>query len=138
MTRSRWWVVLSACVATVVVGLGATWMLGRQRALTSIAFVDVSASTAARAMQDDHFYSDYGDKVLVVRGTVVKVQGVPGGREISLHTDTAFGLTCVITSSAPGPQLSVGKVVGFVAIGARAHRESSSVRLPDCRSVTGP
>ena len=137
MSRSRWFVVLAVGLATIVIAAVASWMLGRQHALTNLAFVDVSASTAARAMQDDHFYSDYGDKVLVVHGTVASVQSTTGGHQIALRTDTAFGLTCTINSPAAGPQPAVGTVVGLVAIGGSAQRESSSVNLTDCRAASG-
>jgi len=137
MTRGRWLVVPAACLATVVVAAVASWLLGRQHALTNLAFVDVSASTAAQAMQDDHFYSDYGDKVLVVHGSVANVQSTTGGRQVALRTNTAFGLTCTITSPSAGPQPSVGTVVSLVAIGGNAQREPSSVNLPDCRTASG-
>lgn len=84
-------------------------------------------------MQDDHFYSDYGDKVLVVQGTVARVQGKPGHVQIALRTDGAFGLTCTLGGQAAVPQPSVGDVVSLVAIGGTAQREPSSVNLPDCR-----
>jgi len=126
-------VVPAACLATVVVAAVASWLLGRQHALTNLAFVDVSASTAAQAMQDDHFYSDYGDKVLVVHGSVANVQSTTGGRQVALRTNTAFGLTC----PSAGPQPSVGTVVSLVAIGGNAQREPSSVNLPDCRTASG-
>ena len=120
-------------LVTVVVATVTAWMLGRQHALTNLAFVDVSASTAAGAMQDDHFYSDYGDKVLVVRGTVAHVQSAAGGLLVDLRTGTAYGLTCTVTGPAPGPEPSVGATVSLVAMGGTAEREPSSVNLPDCR-----
>ena len=88
-------------------------------------------------MQDDHLYSDYGDTVLVVHGTVVNVQNTTGGRRIALRTDATFGLTCTITSPAVGPPPTVGTIVSLVAIGESAQRESSSVDLPDCRAASG-
>jgi len=133
MTRGRWFVAVAGGMAIVVVAVVASWMFGRQHALTNLAFVDVSASTAAQAMQDDHFYSDYGDKVLVVQGTVATVPGTPGGRQVALRTDGTFGLTCTLMARVAGPQLSVGAVVRLVAIGGTAQREPSSVNLPDCR-----
>jgi hypothetical protein len=136
MTRGRWFIVLAAALS-IVVAAAASWMLGRQHALTNLTFMDVSASTAARAMQDDHFYSDYGDKVLVVRGTIAKVQSADGGPQVALRTDTAFGLTCTMTGPATGPQLMVGAVVSLVAIGGTAQREPSAVNLPDCRLANG-
>jgi len=129
-------IVLAVGLVTVVVTV-ACWTLGRQHALTNLAFVDVSASAAAQAMQDDHFYSDYGDKVLVIRGAVANVQGAPGGQQVALRTDGAFGLTCMMTVPASGPELTVGAVVSLVAVGGTAQREPSSVNLPDCRLTSG-
>ena len=137
MTRGRWEVAVTASLAIVVTAVVASWMLGRQHTLTNLTFVDVSASTAARAMQDDQFYSEYGDKVLVVQGTVASVQGTPGGRQVALRTDGEFGLTCTLTGQVAGPQPSVGAVVSLVAIGGTAQREPSSVNLPDCRMGSG-
>lgn len=133
MTAGRWFVVMAAVLATVLVAAAAAWMLGRQKTLTNLAFVDVSASTVARAMQDDHFYSDYVDRVLVIQGTVANVESTSGGRQVALQTDAAFGLTCMLTSPTASAQPSVGAAVTLFAIAGSAQREPSSVNLPDCR-----
>jgi len=54
---------LLAVGLVVLVGPGAaSWWFGRRRALQSLSFVDVSASTTA-ARNDDDFYSDHGNKI---------------------------------------------------------------------------
>jgi len=58
---------LAPVVVTVVtiaaVMVGGAWWLGGRHALQNLNIREVSADMAARAMQDDHFYSDFGDKV---------------------------------------------------------------------------
>ena len=128
--------VLAGGLAFVVVAATASWMLGRQHALGGLSFTDVSASAAARAMQDDHFFADYGDKILVVHGTVENVQGHGGSREISMRTDTQFGLTCTVTALSEVGQPAAGTVISVVAPGGAALREPSSVNLTDCRIMS--
>jgi len=137
MTRGRWWAALALGCAALVTTVAGSWWLGRQHALDNLAFVDVSASTAARAMQDDHFYSDYGDKILVIEGTVTNVQNAGGGRQISMRTDSPFGLTCDLAAPSTVGQPAAGEVISVVAPGASAHRQPSSVDLPDCRMMSG-
>jgi len=136
MTRRRWWVVLAIGLGCVVVAAAASWTLGRQRALGSLAFVDVSAGDAAQSMQDDHFFSDYGDKILVVHGTVANVHAAGSGYAVSLGTGTSFGLTCTVTSPAGVGQPAAGSVITVVAPGGTAQRGPSSVDLPDCRVMS--
>ncbi|HEY5137253.1 MAG TPA: hypothetical protein VIJ41_15790 [Candidatus Nanopelagicales bacterium] len=133
MTRGRWWVVLAIGLGCVAVAAAASWSLGRQRALESLSFVDVSAGDAAQAMQDDHFFSDYGGKILVVHGPVASVHATGSGYTVSMGTGTSFGLTCTITSPAGVGQPATGPVITMVAPGGTAQREPSSVDLPDCR-----
>lgn len=136
MTRGRWLVVLAGPLVCVAVAATTSWTLGRQHALGSLAFADVSATDAAQAMQDDHFFSDYGDKILVVHGTVANVQTSGGGYAISLGTGTAFGLMCTVTSPSGAGQPAAGTVITAVAPGGTAQREPSSVNLPDCRLMS--
>ena len=133
MTRGRWWVGIAIALGCVAVAVAASWSLGRQRALGSLAFVDVSAADVAQAMQDDHFFSDYGGKVLVVHGPAASVHSDGSGYTVSLGTGTAFGLTCTVTSPPGVRPPAVGSVITIVAPGGTAQREPSSVDLPDCR-----
>lgn len=125
------------CLAAVALAAIVSWLTGRQHALRDLAVIDVSASAAARAMQDDHFYSDYEGKVLVIHGTVASIQTTSGGRQITLRTDSTFGLTCATAGPAEAAQPSVGSVVSLIAIGGNAVREPSAVLLPVCRFSGG-
>ena len=88
-------------------------------------------------MQEDHFYSDYGGKILVIHGTVATVKGTGSERQISMHTDSSFGLTCTLAGPLAVGQPAAGTVISVVAPGGRAQREPSSVNLPDCRMMSG-
>ena len=118
------------CVAVVA---AASWTLGRQRALASLAFVDVSAGEAAQAMQDDRFFSDYGDKIFVVHGPVAEVNATGSGFTVSVGTGTTVGLTCTIRAPAGLVPPPAGSDITIVAPGGTAQREPSSVDLPVCR-----
>jgi hypothetical protein len=136
--RGRWSALLALSLAIVVVAIAASSWIARQRALEQLSFVDVSASTAARAMKDDHFYSDYGDKVIVIRGTVASVHNAGNEVVVSLQTDSSFGLTCTLTEPRTGTKPVVGDDISLVAPGGAAQRESSSVSLPLCRLMSRP
>jgi len=136
MTRGRWWVVLAVGLGCVAVAVAASWTLGGQRALGSLAFVDVSAGDAAQAMQDDHFFSDYGDKILVVHGTVASVRATGSGYAVSMGTGASFGVTCTVAAPAGAVPPAAASLITVVAPGGTAQREPSSVDLPDCRIMS--
>ena len=101
-------------------------------------YADVSAGAAAQAMQADHFFSDFGDKILVVHGTVADVHSADGRSVVSLATGLSFGFRCSVPASSGGGLPAAGSVVTVVAPGATAERQPSSVDLPDCRIMSGP
>lgn len=123
------------CLVAVLAVSAVSWLLGRQHALSHLAFVDVTATAAARAMQEDHFYADYGYKILIIHGTVASARPSGNGLELSLRTDAAYGLSCTVAAPAGGPLLT-GEAVSVVAAGGTARRQQSSVDLPDCRIMS--
>ena len=88
---------------------------------------------AARAMQDDHFYSDFADKVLVVHGTVASVASQGPGAQIVLQTNSAFTVHCRAIGNPPLPRR--GDPVNLLVVGANAQREPFAVAFPSCRLV---
>jgi hypothetical protein len=111
-------------------------MLGRQHALQELAFADVSAGDVAQAMLADRFFSDYGEKILVVHGTVVDVHAIGHRSAVALATDIPFGLTCTVAAPTGGALPAAGSVITVVAPGGTAQRQPSSVDLPECRIMS--
>jgi hypothetical protein len=123
-------------VAVVVAGIVGGWWLGTRQALTGLAFEDVTADVAATAMQQDHFYADFGRRVLIVHGSVASVDEARTGTVIILRTEGTTRLTCVVPSDAQPPD--PGQDIRLVAIGGSALREPDGLRFPDCRVLTVP
>jgi hypothetical protein len=124
-------------VAVVVLLLGAigvTWLVSRQVSLQSLRMETVTAHDAAQAMQDDHFYADYADRILQITGIVASAQESAGSLVVALQTDGAYTLTC--TDGQPiGAAPTAGAAVTLIAPGGTAQREASGVALPECRVI---
>jgi hypothetical protein len=93
--------------------------------------LDATAEQAARAMQEDHFYSDYGRSLLEVRGKVAALRQVNGLTILTLETHLPERLECEL--SAQPPDLLPGDEVTLETQDAsQAKRLSGAVRLAKC------
>lgn len=94
--------------------------------------VSASAADLARAMQEDHFYSDYGRSLLRVSGTVAEVRQEGGSAILVLETGLATRTECDFGGQAlalqPGQQVTV-----LSADASRAKRLPGALRLEACR-----
>jgi hypothetical protein len=92
---------------------------------------NASAEQAARAMQEDHFYSDYGRGVLTVSGKVAELRQENGLYVLILETSIATRLECELGSQAPA--LKPGDAVRVQTPDAsQAQRLPGAVRLVSC------
>jgi len=121
-----------AVAAGVVAVVGSFWLGGRH-ALGNAVIVDVSADQVAQAMQDDHYYSDYGSDVLIIHGSVAATNRSGGQVTIEFHTNSATSMSC--TLDAPSGVPTIAAHISVLVVGASAQREPSAVTYSTCRTL---
>ena len=123
-------VLSGATVAVIVLAIAGSFLLGTKHALDGLHFTRASASELAQAMQDDHFYSDYRESALIVRGTVSSVSAQRGHEIVELDTGLSTAVLCDLGTVQDS--MHAGEVVTVLAEGATAERQTSAVMLRGC------
>jgi hypothetical protein len=123
-------IILGVAIAAILfVGAGSFWF-GRLHALQSVGVERVGVAQLADAMQQDHFYSDYGSAALLFSA---KVSAVTHHNNVALVTFVTAGrpysVTCQFTA---GASIKVGQVLSVAAPGGSADREPHGVLLHNC------
>ncbi len=90
----------------------------------------VTADQIAQAMHEDHFYSDYGNNVLVILGTVLSVNQQNNDLTVTLNTTPPTGVVCDLGKSTT--LLEAGDAVTVTARADQALREPDAVLLKNC------
>jgi hypothetical protein len=93
--------------------------------------VRVTADEIARAMQEDHFYSDYRGKMLSIEGTVASISQQGNQWLVEFKTSDPAQAFCDLGSQAPS--FRVGDAILVQAEARDAERDGSSVILENCR-----
>ena len=90
----------------------------------------VTAEQVARAMQEDHFFSDYRGETLLVQGTVASVEQKNGETLIRLGTGLPTDVVCDVGTAAT--PVKAGDSLTAKAQADDAQRSSGSVLLRPC------
>jgi hypothetical protein len=96
--------------------------------------VRITADDAARAMAGDHFYSDYGQAILVISGRVGDIIVTGNNSRIALATSTA---AVVICETFGAPDVKTGDAISVRVRASDALRDDAGVLLRSCE-VAGP
>jgi hypothetical protein len=91
--------------------------------------VRISADEAARAMAGDHFYSDYGQAILVISGRVGGVTVTGNNSRIALVTSTAAVVLC---ETFGAPDVKAGDAIEVRVRASDALRDDAGVLLRTC------
>jgi hypothetical protein len=83
-------------------------------------------------MQDDQFFTDFGDTTLLVEGTLAAIEQQGGHTRLRLATGQAFDVVC--DSGQQTPAIEVGQLITVRSANPRrdASRDASSVLLANC------
>lgn len=92
--------------------------------------VNVSARTIAKAMQEDSFFSQYGQDVLNVDGVVAGVTAGSGAGESRIQLVTYLPMKVICVTTADTSQIKTGDTI--VVRSANAARGDSAVILNQC------
>jgi hypothetical protein len=90
----------------------------------------VTPDQIARAMQEDHFYSDYGQNQLLVQGTISSLDRQNNDLTITLSTTVATAVLCDLGNL--GASLKPGEAITVTARADQALRQPSAVMLKNC------
>lgn len=119
----------------VVAFIGAlTFYHGDSRALKNLTIRQVSAESAASAMRNDEFYSDYRENTLLVTGSIATISDHHSRPTIEFTTSGNFKSLCQLTSRQPA--LRVGERITIVTEAYSALRRPSAVLLNSCVVLT--
>jgi len=128
---SRGRVLIATGVLIVLAGaVGIAAFLGDHYALSNLTVEQATPDELAAAMQNDHFYSDYNEATLVVRGVVASIAGDGPGAVLQFQTQGVYQTRCQLdhypSTVHPGDTITV------VAEGATAERLPTGVLLKGC------
>lgn len=127
--QSQYLILGAVIVLLLLVGAG-SYFLGSKHAVESMTIKQITPSQAASAMQGDHFYSDYRENTLLIRGLVTSVYQLSGSNLIGFRTDSTFRTRCELSTNSTVPQ--VGATVRILTEGGSAQRQNSAVLLKNC------
>ena len=92
----------------------------------------VTADQVAQSMQDDQFFTDFGDTTLLIQGTVAAVEQQGSHTRLKLATSLPINVVCDISPESPG--VHVGELITVKSANPPrdASRDASSVLLNNC------
>jgi hypothetical protein len=90
----------------------------------------VTASQVAAAMQEDRFFSDYGQATLLVQGSVSSVSQQNGREIVDLRTGEPTKVLCDL--AGPSAQVRDGETITVRVQGSDAQRDQGAVVLANC------
>jgi len=113
----------------IVVGF-ASFFLGSKHAVESMTIKRVTPTQIAEAMKGDHFYSDYKENTLLVKGTISTVSQSNGDLVVGFKTSSSYGALCDFGNS--GVSFRTGGTITVLAESGPAERQPSAVLLKGC------
>lgn len=112
-------------------GLAACGLLRQQIPTPQAKVMHVTADVIARAMQEDHFYSDYNPYALMVQGVVTGVQLENKDYILEMATQIDTKVLCDFGSQEPNAK--AGDSIEVLTPHAnQAQRQPNAVLLADC------
>lgn len=128
MTRNIKLLVSCLIVAVFVVGAG-SWWFGYLHARRTVGVERVTVAQLADAMQQDGFYSAYGDAAVLFNAKVDSVTQHNGAALVTFTTGRPYSVTCQFASNV---SIKSGQMVSIAAPAGSAERQSNSVLLHNC------
>lgn len=128
MTRNMKYIIIGALVAIVLVGLAAFWE-GNLNARTTVVVERVTVAQLADAMQQDNFYSTYGDTAVLFSG---KIESVKVKNNASLVTFSSSRPYTVVCQFPIAGNYIAGQTISVAAPAGSAERQPHGVLLHEC------
>jgi hypothetical protein len=128
MNRNFRLLVGTALAAIVIVGIGSFWF-GSLHARQNVGVEQVGVTQLADAMQQDDFYSTYGDAALLFTGKVAAVKRGTNATLVTFATGRPYSVTCQFPKTIAA---RMGQTLSVAAPGGSADRQTRGVLLHDC------
>ena len=125
MVRRRIIIIIALVVAAFVVAV-ALFFFGDEHAVSSMSIKQVTPDQLAAAMKEDHFYSDYRQNTLLIRGEVASVSG----SLLTFKTSSSYQAQCSLAISSRN--IHKGDNITVISEGGTAARQPNGVLLKDC------
>ena len=120
--------ILAGIVAVLLIANGASFWFGILHGRGAVGIEKVTPVELADAMQQDHFYSSYGEAALLFSGVVTSTRQKDGVTIATFKTGTAYALECQF----PNAEVKAGDMVSVAAPGGSAERLPHGVLLHNC------
>ena len=115
-------------LAIVIVGVGSYWA-GSLHSRQTIGIDRVSIAQLGDAMQQDDFYSSYGDSALLFSGTVASFKDDNTVTSVAFATNRPYNVVCQFPSHTA---VKLGQTISVAAPGGSAERQKAGVLLHNC------
>lgn len=127
MTRNIKLLVGCLIAAIFVVG-GGSWWFGYLHARQTVGIERVTVAQLADAMQQDGFYSTYGDAAVLFNAKVVSVSKHDNAALVT-ETGRPYSVICQFASNV---SVSIGQTISIAAPAGSAERQTRGVLLHNC------
>lgn len=118
----------AALAAILIVGAG-SWWFGYLHARENVGIERVGVAQLADAMQQDDFYSTYGDAAVLFTGKVASVKMKDNASLVSFSTGRPYNVVCQFPRAVA---YKIGQTISVAAPAGSAAREAHGVLLHDC------
>jgi len=129
-TRRRIGILIAIGLAAFVGLMAVAFYIGDYYALQSLTVQHATPNELAGAMRGDHFYSDFRENTLLVRGAVASVSQSGDATTVEFVTHDTYTLQCEM--STPQGPLHPDDVITVITEAYRASRLPSGVSLAGC------
>ncbi len=128
MNRNTKFVIVGALIAVVIVGLASFWE-GNLHARTNIGVERVTTAQLADAMQQDNFYSTYGNSAVLFSGKVIDINTKDNASIVSFNTGRPYSVVCQFPKQVT---FKTNDIISIAAPAGSAERQVKSVLLHNC------
>ena len=130
MNRNTKLLIISALIAIVIVGLASFWE-GNLKARSTVVVERVTVSQLADAMQQDGFYSTYGDTAVLFSGKIESIKVKDNASLVTFVTGRPYSVVCQFPTAVT---YKSGQTISVAAPAGSAERLSQGVLLHECIS----
>jgi hypothetical protein len=116
-------------IAAIFVAGGGSWWLGYLHARQTVGIERVTAAQLANAMQQDGFYSAYGDAAVLFSAKVSSVTEHDNAASVTFSTGRPYSVTCQFAGNVSAKS---GQILSIAAPAGSAERQVHGVLLHNC------
>ncbi len=128
MNRNTKFLLEGALITVGVVGLASFWE-GNLHSRANVGIERVTAVQLADAMQQDNFYSTYGDTVVLFSGKVASVKTQGNASLVIFNTGRPYNIVCQFPKAV---SYTNGQTISLVAPAGSAERQPRGVLFHNC------